>query len=140
MTYYGRIDSDWDELRRVGRAFLEERARLEMDTTYTEMNAVLEHRTGLRAFDFDREDERAAMGHLLGLIVDETFSSIRCLLSALVHYLNENHAGPGFFELAAKRGLLPAGASDDDKLVFWADQVAAVFAAYRRPRRIRRRD
>jgi hypothetical protein len=70
---YGRSDAEWRTLAGAGRTFLEERARLQTTTSYTEMNTVLGNRTGLRRFDFDREDERAAMGHILGLIVDETF-------------------------------------------------------------------
>jgi hypothetical protein len=69
---YGRSDEEWEELISNGRTFLEERARLEKTTSYTEMNAVLAKRTSVHAFDFEREDERAAMGSLLGSIVEET--------------------------------------------------------------------
>ncbi len=132
---YGRGESEWQELSAAGRRFLEERARLGTTTSYTEMNMVLAKRTGLRPFDFDRDDERAAMGYLLGLINDETFREIGAMLSSLVQYLNENDAGPGFFELARHLGLLPPGASNDEKLVFWAGQVAAVHAHFASPRR-----
>lgn len=132
MSFYGRSDDEWAELARVGQEFLEERARLEKDTSYTELNTVLARRTGLRPFDFDREDERAAMGRLLGMIVEDTFDSIGCLLSSLVLYLNENTAGPGFFNLAVSMDMLAAGASEDEKLAFWLEQMNAVFEAYRR--------
>ena len=56
----------WDQLADAGLAFLVERARLGKLTSYTELNATLERRTGLSGFDFGRADERAAMGHLLG--------------------------------------------------------------------------
>ena len=132
---YGRTDGEWDELIRAGRDFLEERARLETTTSYTEMNTVLARRTGLRTFDFDREDERAAMGHLLGLITEETYAEVGAMLSSLAQYLNENDAGPGFFALAQQMGLLPAGANSDEKLAFWSSQVGAVHTHYRRRRR-----
>lgn len=134
-TRFGRGQAEWEELAETGRHFLEERARLEKTTSYTEMNVVLANRTGLRPFDFDREDERAAMGYLLGLIVDNTFSETGLMLSALVQYLNENDAGPGFFELARRLGLLRSRASSDERLVFWTSQVSAVHAHYRRPPR-----
>lgn len=129
---YGRDDSEWDELVRVGRRFLEEQARLEMLSSYTEFNTVLARRSALRSFDFECEDERAAVGYLLGLIVEDSYPETEVMLSALVKYLNENDAGPGFFELAHKLGRLPAGASKDDKLVFWSNEVKAVHEYYRR--------
>jgi hypothetical protein len=101
------------------------------------MNTVLANRTGLRPFDFDREDERASMGYLLGLINEDTFTEVGAMLSSLVQYLNENDAGPGFFELARQLGLLRPGANADEKLVFWASQVGAVQAHFRPPSRRR---
>lgn len=70
MSGYGRADSEWEELVHAGRGFLVERAKLSKLTSYTELNATLARRTGCRPFDFERADERAAMGHLLGLIVE----------------------------------------------------------------------
>jgi hypothetical protein len=136
-TTYGRTDEEWDALAAAGRSFLEHQARLERDTTYTDMNFELARRTGLRPFDFDREDERAAMGRLLGMIVEETFPVIGCMISALVLYYNDNTPGSGFFALAQRLGLLAPGASDDEKLALWSDQVNAVHAVFRRPRRAR---
>lgn len=132
---YGRRDEEWEELISTGRTFLEERARLEKTTSYTEMNAVLAKRTSVRAFDFEREDERAAMGNLLGSIVEETYPDTGVMLSALVQYLNQNDAGPGFFELAKSLRLLPPNADADGKLEFWSGQVKAVHAYYHRPSR-----
>jgi hypothetical protein len=132
---YGRDETEWEELVAAGRRFLEERGRLQTTTSYTELNTVLAQRTGLQPFDFDREDGRAAMGYLLGLISEEAFDQIHALLSAVVQYLNENDAGPGFFDLAQRRGLLHPGAGADDKLAFWSRQVSAVHAYFRQPAR-----
>lgn len=134
---YGRSEEEWDRLVSAGRVFLEEKARLGNLTSYTGMNAVLVRRTGLRAFNFDREDERAAMGHLLGLIVDETFPQTGVLPSALVKYLNENEPGPGFYELAKNLGLLPNSASREERDAFWSQQVRSVFRYYQERRRRR---
>jgi hypothetical protein len=127
MAGYGRTDSEWDQLVAAGRDFLVERARLGKLTSYTELNATLARRTGLRAFDFDRADERAAMGHLLGLIVERDQEIITTdpplMLSALVNYLRANDAGPGFYQLAKELRLLPTGASPDEKVAFWVKQV-----------------
>ena len=90
---YGRDDLAWDELARAGLEFLLERARLEKLTFYTELNATLIRRTGLPGFDFSRADERAAMGHLLYLIVELNRPETRLMISALVSYLDANDAG-----------------------------------------------
>ncbi|WP_314622475.1 hypothetical protein [Streptomyces stackebrandtii] len=127
MPGYGRADSEWDELVDAGREFLIERAKLGKLTTYTELNVTLARRTRLRSFDFERADERAAMGHLLGLIVerdqDLVPSDPPLMLSALVNYLNANDAGSGFYQLAKELQLLPSGALKDEKYVFWIRQV-----------------
>ena len=128
---YGRTEADWDQLAQEGRRYLEERGRLEKTTSYTEMNVVLAGRTGLRSFDFDRPDERAAMGYLLGRITADAFDEVGAMLSALVQYLDENDAGPGFFDLAKTMGLLRTGATADERLEFWTTQVAAVHQHFR---------
>lgn len=127
MSGYGRTDEEWDQLVKAGQEFLVERAKLRKVTTYTELNATLVRRTGCRAFDFDRADERAAMGHLLGLIVARDLEGAPAesplMLSALVHYLDANDAGPGFYQLAKQLRLLPASASKTEKETFWIIQV-----------------
>lgn len=131
MSGYGRSDHEWDLLVDCGLQFLVEQARLGRVTTYTELNTVLARRTGLAAFDFGRADERAAMGHLLGMIVERDYPDTGLMVSALVHYLGENDAGPGFYELARSLGVLPQGASKTAKLDFWVGQVTALHQRYR---------
>jgi hypothetical protein len=127
---YGRDEETWDRLVEAGLAFLVERARLQMPTSYTELNAVLMRRTGLSGFDFERADERAAMGYLLGLIVDRNYPSTHLLISALVHYLNANEPGPGFYNLAADRGDLPRNTSSNSRDEFWISQLNALYEHY----------
>jgi hypothetical protein len=86
----------------------------------------------LRRFDFNRHDERAAMGYLLGLVVEDNYPETQLLLSALVHYLDANDAGPGFYALAQEYGLLPPRASKAAKEAFWVGQVGAVHEFYAR--------
>ena len=128
---YGRSSADWSALTRAGLAFLVERAKLGRTTSYTELNSALARRTGVQPFDFSRADERAAMGHFLGLIVDETFPRTGLMISAIVLYLDENDAGSGFYALATELGLLPPRASRDQKFDFWADQVKSVYQHYK---------
>ena len=91
---FGRDESDWDVLATAGEEFLIERARLGRCTSYTELNAALDRRTGLRSFDFESQAERAAIGHLLGLIVRErNRPSTGLMISALVLYIDGNDAG-----------------------------------------------
>jgi hypothetical protein len=84
VVMYGRSEEDWDQLADAGLAFLVERARLAKLTSYTELNATLERRTGLPGFDFGRADERAAMGHLLYPIIERNRPSTGLMISAPV--------------------------------------------------------
>lgn len=131
MSAYGREDSEWGLLVEAGREFLVERANLSRLTSYTELNVTLVKRTGFRLFDFERADERAAMGYLLGLIVERDQqiapSDPPLMLSALVTYLNANDAGPGFYQLAKDLRLLPMSASKDEKDSFWIKQVQRLY-------------
>jgi hypothetical protein len=131
---YGRDEADWDLLAAVGEKFLIERARLGRFTSYTELNTTLEQRTGLRRFDFELAAERAAMGHLLGLIVVERNRPVTGLMiSALVIYLDGNDAGSGFYKLAQDLGELPPGAlSPRAKEQFWIRQAKALHAYYQK--------
>ncbi|MEU4235268.1 hypothetical protein AB0F17_64300 [Nonomuraea sp. NPDC026600] len=129
---FGRDGETWDLLVEKGLEFLIEQARLERTTTYTELNAVLARRTGLREFDFSRQDERAAMGHLLGLIVEKNLPEVGFMISALVQYLDVNDAGPGFYHLATEKELLPHRASRNVKTDFWVSQVSAAYRRYGR--------
>jgi hypothetical protein len=104
-------------------------------TSYTELNATLVRRTGLSGFDFSRADERAAMGHLLYLIVELNRPATGLMISALVSYLDANDAGSGFYGYAQDLGMLQRNASAMQKLEFWAGQVKALHEYYpaRRP-------
>lgn len=104
MALYGRDDLAWDELARAGLEFLLERARLEKFTSCTELNATLIRRTGLPGFDFSRAHERAAMGHLLYLIVELNRPETGLVISALVSYLDAYDAGSGFYAYAQRPG------------------------------------
>ncbi|WP_255951134.1 hypothetical protein [Streptomyces odontomachi] len=127
MASYGRPDSEWDELTDAGREFLIEVARRRAFTTYTDLNTALVQRTGCRPFDFAGPGGRAAIGHLLGLIVtrdqDLDPQDPPVMLSALVIYQGGNDAGTGFYQLAKELGLLSMGASKDERDVFWTEQV-----------------
>lgn len=127
---YGRDDSEWNRLIEAGEGFLVERARLRKVTSYTEMNVTLARRTGARPFDFGQDGERRAMGALLESIGDRTQAQTGAMLTALVHYLDDNDAGPGFYAYAQRVGLLRKGATADERLEFWMQQVRAVHDRY----------
>jgi len=130
MSMYGRDVDEWDQLTEVGLEFLIERARLRKVTSYTELNAALARRVKVRSFDFERADERAAMGHLLGRIVKRNLPATGLMISALVHYLDANDAGSGFYKLAEQLGLLKRGASQRAKEKFWINQINALYDHY----------
>jgi hypothetical protein len=132
MVIYGRSEEDWDQLADAGLAFLVERARLAKLTFYTEFNATLERRTELPGFDFGPADERAAMGHLLYLIVERNRPATDLMISALVTYLGANDAGTGFTHFVQEMGLLPRNVSGDSKYDLWVGQVSALHQYYAR--------
>lgn len=127
---YGIPDDEWDLRDDHLYEFLREQARLERLTTYTEVNTVLARRTGLRPLDFGSANERAALGGLLGASVDRSHADHGVMISSIVLYLNENDAGPGFYDLAVELGYISKPTSADQRLVFWQSQVAATYAAY----------
>ncbi|GAB3169149.1 hypothetical protein FHX75_12661 [Micromonospora palomenae] len=132
MSLYGRDDETWERLATAGLDFLIERARIGDPTTYTELNATLVHRTGIPGFNFDREDERAAIGRLLGMIVERNYPTTGLMISALVRYLDANDAGPGFYALATQLGLLGRNPSKSAKMEFWVAQLRALHQYYSR--------
>lgn len=99
-------------------------------TGYTELNAESVRRTGLPGFDFGQQVDRAAIGHPLWRIVEQTRPETGLMISALVRYKNEPDTGSGFYGLAADYGLLPRNASADRRLAFWNDQVKKPYAHY----------
>jgi hypothetical protein len=107
VTFFGRNELAWDQMREAGEEFLVERARLARLTPYTELNTTLKRRTGLPGLDFSRQDERAAMGHLLGMIVERNRPDTGLMISALVTYLDAKDAWPGFYALPATRRPAP---------------------------------
>jgi hypothetical protein len=109
MSLFGRDELAWDQTAAAGEAFLIERARLTRLTSYTELNVTLIRRTGLPGFDFGRQDERATMGHLLGLIVERNRPATGLMISAMVTYLDSNDAGPLLAARCAHRR--PSGAT-----------------------------
>ncbi len=133
LLSYGRPQSEWDELENACLEFLLGIAPYRL-TTYTELNEILVERTGLAGFDFSQAAGRAAMGHLLGLVVDRTFPESGLLISALVKYMYENGPGSGFYGIASddEHRLLSKTATAMERLDFWAGQVGKVQEYYRR--------
>lgn len=78
------------------------------------------------------DDERAAMGHLLGRAVDRNYPRTGCMITALVHYLNANDAGSGFYHHATQIGLLRRGASAAEKEEFGIGQINGIYDFYKR--------
>ncbi len=127
----GRDQSQWDSMVETAVRFLEEQARLGRTPSYTEVNSAIARRGGHPSFDFDQDSERAGMGELLGQVTRRKYDEVGAMLSAIVIYLNENDAGPGFYRLASVMGLLRSAASKDQKLDFWLQQVSLVHNHYR---------
>jgi len=127
---WGRDESEWNELVQATTEFLAEQARLQRTTTYTELNSVLQRRTGAHPFDFSTDGDRAAMGALLGEVARAQLPIVCALVSSIVLSLNENDAGGGFYRLATDLKLLPPHPTADQRLVFWSSQLATTYAHY----------
>ena len=123
---WGRDDQDWDALLAATESFLIEQAKFKRTTTYTELNATVARRTGLRPFDFTQESERAAVGDLLGTIAVKLLPDIGALISSLVQYIDANDAGSGFYRLAADQDMLTPKPTADQRMIFWVSQVNKV--------------
>lgn len=136
---YGRTNEQWQELINAASESLKRTAKLRRDTNYTALNHEICRATGQSAFDFANAADRAAMGELLGDVVDATFDEHEVMLSALVMYIDQNRPGPGFYHLAASRGLLDADATPTQKEKVWIEQFNRAIDAYGRTRRNPRR-
>jgi hypothetical protein len=134
---FDRTDDDWEAIVNETIAILQDQAHLRRVTSYSDLNSSLARR-GHRPFGFAVQSGRAAMGAVLGEVVNRTFGDTGVMLSSIVAYIDRNDAGPGFCNLAIQLGLLANTATADDKLVFWSGQVARVHELYRRPSRERR--
>lgn len=133
VNTYGRDELVWSELVDETERFLVERARMARSTSYTELNAALEQRTGHPRFNFDLDAERAAIGSVRGKVALRSLAVDGFMLSAIVIYLNANDADEGFYRLAEQQGLIQSGAPKELKDRFWSSQVSAAFEHYRRP-------
>jgi hypothetical protein len=131
---YNRSKSEWAGMEAARRDFLVSRAlKPHPITTYTELNAVLAHRTGQPPWNFDLQTDRAAMGELLGRLTERSFAETKdrpkggLMISALCMYLDQNDVGRGFYGKAAELRLIPAeNLRKDAKDAFWIKQMKAV--------------
>lgn len=136
---YGRTIEQWQELVDAASESLKRTAKLRRDTNYTALNHEICRATGQSAFDFTNAADRAAMGDLLGDVVDATYDEHQVMLSALVMYIDENRPGPGFYNLAVLRGILDADATPTQKEEVWIEQFNRALEFYGRSRRSPRR-
>lgn len=127
---FGRTEVQWEQLVAETVLFLEERAVTEERVTYTDLNRALVERTGQRPFDFSEIADRSAVGELLGEAVDRTWPDVQAMISAIMYQKGTNDPGPGFYALAAHRGLLTSNPNPDQKTEFWLGQLNKVRAHY----------
>jgi len=122
----GFTRQQWEALIDRGHEFLVERAVQERDTSYTEFCTVMNRRARVYIHPHDE-----ALSPILDAIANRSFAERRVALTAIVRYADGNTAGPGFFALAQRLGLLPQGRlTEDDRLEFYVRHVREVFAAY----------
>jgi hypothetical protein len=130
VSSFGRDEFTWARLIDAGLAFLIECAQHGKTTTYSELNSILQIRTDIPAFNFELSSERAAMGYLLGQIVERNHPDTNLMISALVTYAGSKDAGEGFYRLAHDLGMLSPAASKEMRWDFWVNQVKALHEYY----------
>jgi len=97
------------------------------------MNRELAKRTGQPPWNFNYAKGRAAMGELLGRLVDRSYAETKdqpgggLMISALVMFLGGNGVGRGFYGKAVKLDLIPSERmSEQAKDAFWIRQMNGV--------------
>lgn len=126
-TLYGFEPLAWDRLVEAGLAYLGEVASRSTTTSYPEFCAQLFDRAGQRV-----EIQDAALGGLLADIARRSRAEKQVILPAVLVSAESGQPGGGFFAYAQEAGLLPKKAKQDERFMFWAGHVKAVFAAYSR--------
>jgi len=97
MNKYGFDESDWETAKREAREKLVEVARLRGRIPYSELV------THIHSISIAEHDPRLA--HFLGEISEAEDTAGRGMLTAVVtHKSGDMQPGPGFFELARRRG------------------------------------
>jgi hypothetical protein len=115
-------ENRWDEYRETIRDRLVRSARLRHRIAYSNLIS------GLPFVDAHSH----ALAAMLGEISTETVQRGGPMLSALAVYISgdrKDYPGPGFFSAAEKEpiNLIRRGLSEEEQLVFWANQVAACY-------------
>jgi hypothetical protein len=123
VSLYGRDVAEWQKMIAAGRAILVARAVMDRTTSYGEFAAALSRGTGVHGFDFTTGAGRASMAYLLDRISEAAFEEAGGrLLGALVRNLGADDAGPGFYRLANRKGLVVPRTRGGRQL-FWAQHV-----------------
>lgn len=144
---YGITEDDWEALINAATEFLASEAGEGSLTSYSELNKTIAEQTGLDPLDFSHPEGRNALAWILGEVVNRTVDDVGAMLSAVVIYIDQNDAGPGFYHLAVdltEQGRLRGDglakdATKEQKTAFWTRQVSAVHSAYKTRRVARRR-
>jgi hypothetical protein len=131
---YGRTELEWESLEAAGWDFLINQAcAIDPKTDYTTMNTELAGRTGRPLWNFENARDRAAMGELLGRLVDRSYAETKdrlgggLMVSALVAFAGGSVVGGGFFSKAAELNLIASERmSQSAKDEFWVRQLNGV--------------
>jgi hypothetical protein len=80
-------------------------------------------------FDYDRDQDRAEVGRILGVVSEEEVAAQRPMLSAVVvHKGGDEMPGKGFFDLARKLGRFRGG----DPKIYWAMELKELYEYWER--------
>lgn len=119
----------WDSKKRLTPSDLnapiyEELKRIASRQETTTYSAI----APLARLDMENPAHRNEMRQLLGKISTYEHQQGRPLRTAIVVYKQENHPGPGFYDLARHLGLLRSG---QDEVAFFCKEVARVHAQWK---------
>jgi molybdopterin synthase catalytic subunit len=115
---YGYEIEDWDLAKAEVKDLLIQRAKLRGMMPYSELT------TKVRTIELEPNSQ--ALAAMLGQVSEEEDDAGRGLLTVIVvHKVGDMQPGPGFFELAKKRGRNPS-----DILKCWIDELKKVHGAW----------
>jgi hypothetical protein len=134
-TFFGHSWPLWHRMRDAGIVHIAACAKESRTTTYAELWSAIQKQV---SEDIGRPFRQIRA--LAGTIANHAHDTHEPMLTALVVHEGDGHPGPGFFRLAAQRGLLPEAdfpseeeewtAITPNQQAFWESQVNAVFAQF----------
>lgn len=84
--------------------------------------------------DNKNPDHRNIGAYILAEVNRITLNQNKVMLSAIVTLSSEQAPAKGFFDFAIELKQIPKGLPEEDKIIFWAEQIKKIFNVYKKQR------